>query len=239
MCGRYVLFSSTETLLPALSARLGEEVTALPGTWLRPSWNIAPTHRTAVVRRFRGTLVLGPAVWGFPAPWKPGTVLFNARGESAFDKASFRDAEPALVVMDGWYEWHRADRADGAKTPYAVTGDGPLLVAGLVTVDPDRELRSTVVTSASAAPVEWLHDRMPRLLSGAEATAWLGGGADTGSDGSGRAAVRRDLASRIPPEEVRATLRTRAADRRVGNVAVNGPELLGAVPEPPRDTMGE
>lgn len=222
MCGRYVLFSSTGSLLPALSERLGEEVTTLPGDRRRPSWNIAPTHRVAVVRRFRGKPVLGPATWGFPAPWKPGTVLFNARGESVFDKASFRDAEPALVVMDGWYEWHGDG---GEKTPHAVTGDGPLLVAGLVTVDRDRDLRSTVVTTASAAPVGWLHDRMPRLLSGAEATAWLDGG-------PGGQGVRRELAARVPTEDVRAMLRTRPVDRRVGDVTVDGPELLG-------DTMGE
>lgn len=227
MCGRYILFTATETLLTGLSDRLGEQVTALPGDWLRPSWSIAPTHRIAVVRRFEGRLVLGPAAWGFPAPWKPGTVLFNARGETAFDKASFRDAEPALVLMDGWYEWN-AD--SGTKTPYLVTGDGPLIVAGLVKGDGEGELRATVVTTASADPVEWLHDRMPRVLSDDEAQAWLDGG--EGGE------VLREAASRVPGEAVRQVLTTRAVDRRVGNVAVNGPELIGGTGEL-RDTMGE
>ena len=224
MCGRYVLFTATETLLTTLSGRLGEEVTALPGDWLRPSWNIAPTHRIAVVRRYGGRPVLGPADWGFPAPWKPGTVLFNARGETAFDKASFRGAEPALVVMDGWYEWNASS---GRKTPYLVTGAGLLLVAGLVRAGEDADLRATVVTSASAEPVEWLHDRMPRVL-GADGAA--GGEAATWLDGDGE--TLRELASRQPGEAVRSGLRTRPADRRVGDVAVNGPELL-------RDTMEE
>lgn len=224
MCGRYILFTATETLLTGLSDRLGERVTALPGDWLRPSWNIAPTHRVAVVRRFEGRLVLGPAVWGFPAPWKPGTVLFNARGETAFDKASFRDAEPALVVMDGWYEWNTDS---GTKTPYLVTGDGPLIVAGLVKGDEEGQLRVTVVTTASAEPVEWLHDRMPRVLADDEAAVWLDGGAEL-----------REAASRVPGEKVREVLTTRAVDRQVGNVAVNGPELIRGS-EGTGDTMGE
>ncbi|AGP31375.1 SOS response-associated peptidase [Corynebacterium terpenotabidum] len=218
MCGRYVLFTATETLLADLSGRCGEEVTALPGEWWRPSWNIAPTHRTAVVRRRAGRLVLGPATWGFPAPWKPGTVLFNARGETVFDKASFRGAEPALVVMDGWYEWSGVGKE---KRPYLVTGGGTLVVAGLVRPDDGGDLRATVVTSASAGPVAWLHDRMPRVL-GEDAMAWLDGDGET----------LRAVASSVPPEEVLVGLGTREVDRRVGNVAVDGPELWG-------DTMGE
>jgi putative SOS response-associated peptidase YedK len=224
MCGRYILFTAMETLLTGLSERLGEQVTALPGDWLRPSWNIAPTHRVAVVRRFGGRFVLGPAVWGFPAPWKPGTVLFNARGETAFDKASFRNAEPALVVMDGWYEWNAVS---GTKTPYLVTGDGPLVVAGLVTRDEEGELRATVVTTASADPVEWLHDRMPRVLADDEAAVWLDGGEEL-----------RETASRVPGAQVREELTTCPVDRRVGNVAVNRPELIRGTGDA-EATMGE
>lgn len=222
MCGRYILFTATETLLADLSGRLGEQVSALPSDWRRPSWNIAPTHRIAVVRRFAGRLVLGPASWGFPALWRPGTVLFNARGETVFDKASFRGAEPALVVMDGWYEW---TTVSGTRTPYLVTGEGTLLVAGLVRVVPEGELRATVVTTASAEPVEWLHDRMPRVLDDGESLLWLGGASrDEGP--------LRGMASSVTGADLHGTLQAREVDRRVGNVAVNGPELIG-------DSMGE
>ncbi|MGV0377887.1 SOS response-associated peptidase family protein [Corynebacterium bovis] len=51
---------------------------------------------------------VGPARWGYPAPWASGgKVLFNARGETVFDKRSFAGSEPCLVVMNGWYEWFR------------------------------------------------------------------------------------------------------------------------------------
>lgn len=217
MCGRFLLFTTTEALVSSVSRYLGVRVAALPGDWLRPSWNVAPTHRVAVVRRFRGEMVLGPAVWGFPALWKPGSVLFNARGETAFDKASFRGAEPALVVMDGWYEWKVGS---GERTPYCVRGDGVLVVAGLVRPSPGDppggELRATVVTSASKLPVERLHDRMPRLLGEDEAVVWLTGNGD----------ALRTFAAQQPPDAVCATLWTRKVDPRVGNVGVNGPGLL-------------
>ncbi|AWT25608.1 Putative SOS response-associated peptidase YedK [Corynebacterium provencense] len=238
MCGRYVLFSSTETLVSALTTRLGEQVHPVAsgggsgGHIIGPSWNTAPTHRILVVRRFRGKLMLGPAVWGYRAPWSPGRVLFNARGETAFDKASFRGSEPALVVMDGWYEWY-VDGA-GAKTPYLVVGDGVLTVAGLVRPDGEGNLRSTVVTSRSVEPVAWLHDRMPRLLSGGqdggEALHWL--------DGDGPSL--RALASSPPGGPDTAALQAREVDRRVGDVSVNGPELLRDVAGGrPGDIMGE
>lgn len=231
MCGRYVLFSSPETILDATSRLLGEQVGVVGGAGSsgpRPSWNIAPTHTVAVVRRFNGVPTLGPATWGYSAPWKKGLSLFNARGETVFDKPAFRGSEPCLFVMDAWYEWKD-------KVPYAVSADvstqpeGLMVVAGLCRAAGDN-VEATVVTTESVAPVEWLHDRMPRVLgiSGGDGgattpdtvRAWL----DGGSDGDG--AELRDLAASAPDGEVPGRLTTREVDRRVGNVAVNGPELL-------------
>lgn len=211
MCGRYVLFSATETYLGAVSGLLGEQVGVLPGADLPAvSWNVAPTHRVDVVRRWNGTPLLGPARWGYPAPWLSGGsgVLFNARGETAFDKPAFRGSEPCLVVMDGWYEWN-------AKRPFLVTGDGPLTVAGLCRVI-DGDLRVTVVTGPSQDPVAWLHDRMPHVLGAGDAAAWLDGDPDT----------LRALAAGPVQGSVLATLTTTAVSRAVGNVANNGPDLV-------------
>ncbi|WP_291478383.1 SOS response-associated peptidase [Corynebacterium sp.] len=225
MCGRYVMFSTTETVLAAVSRLVGERV-GVAGRLPRPSWNIAPTHTVPVLRRFAGAVTLGPAEWGYPAPWRPGTVLFNARGETVFDKASFRGSAPCLFVMDGWYEWK--DR----QPHYVDAPSGPLVAAGLCRPsdgDGGARLTATMVTTASAGPVDWLHDRMPLLLGaggtggtgaagGEEALAWLDGSDDD----------RRALAASVPGDRVLGVLRTREADRRVGSVAVNGPELTGA-----------
>lgn len=87
MCGRYVMFSTTETVLAATSRLVGEQVGAVGGGGTpTPSWNIAPTHTVGVLRRFSGAVTLGPAAWGYPAPWRAGTVLFNARGRPSSTK---------------------------------------------------------------------------------------------------------------------------------------------------------
>ncbi|MDN6509598.1 MAG: SOS response-associated peptidase [Corynebacterium sp.] len=216
MCGRYVMFSTTETLLETTSGLLGEQVGLVgPDGFPPQSWNVAPTHTVGVVRRYAGAATLGPATWGYRAPWKKGLVLFNARGESVFDKSSFRGSEPCLFVMDGWYEWKD-------RQPHYVSGDAPLLVAGLCRPGGDGTLEATMVTTASAEPVAWLHERMPRVLGADETAAWLDGG-DGGDGGDGE---RRALAATVASDDVRGVLRTGAADRAVGNVAANGPELI-------------
>jgi putative SOS response-associated peptidase YedK len=224
MCGRYVMFSTTETILATASRLVGEQVGAVGGGGApAPSWNIAPTHTVGVLRRFAGSVTLGPASWGYPAPWRTRTVLFNARGETVFDKTSFRGSAPCLFVMDGWYEWK--DRQPYYVSSRGDAGHGPMVIAGLCRPGhgADRgRLEATMVTAASVAPVDWLHDRMPRVLgvgsAGTQETnAWLDGSDDD----------RRALAASPPAEDVLGTLLVHEADRRVGNVAVNCAELLG------------
>lgn len=224
MCGRYVMFSTTETILAATSRIVGEQVGMVgDGGAFAPSWNIAPTHTVGVLRRFAGSVTLGPASWGYPAPWRSGTVLFNARGETVFEKNSFHGSAPCLFVMDGWYEWK--DRQPYYVSSRADAGHGPMVVAGLCRPGhgADRgRLEATMVTTASVAPVDWLHDRMPRVLGAGsagmqQAVAWLDGSDDD----------RRALAASSPADDILGTLLVREADRRVGNVAVNCVELLG------------
>lgn len=213
------MFSTTETILDATS-RLLPDVgpPQVVGDGPTPNWNTAPTHTVAVLRVYGDALTLGPASWGYPAPWKKGAVLFNARGETVFGKPSFRGSAPCLFVMDGWYEWNR-------KRPHFVTGDGVLFVAGLCRPGEDG-LDATIVTTASAGPVRWLHDRMPQVLGAAgsdvagadRVRAWMDGDDD----------VLRGLAGSEPASGVLDALGTREVDRRVGNVANNGPDLIDA-----------
>ena len=147
MCGRYVLFSTPEQLVEAVRRRTGQQRVAMVGEGPRENYNIAPTHTVPVLRPFRGVPTLGPAVWGYP----PKTV-FNARGETAFDKPTFAGSEPCVFIMDGWYEW-TADEdpapGDRRKQPWFTHAGGePIFIAGLCKAV-DGVVHATMVTTAA------------------------------------------------------------------------------------------
>lgn len=173
---------------------------------LRANYNVAPTNVVPVVRMFQGVPTIGPAQWGYP----PKTV-FNARGETVWEKPLFAGSVPCAFVMDGWYEW-----VD--KQPwFTYREDGPLLVAGLCKVV-DGALFGTIVTVDAVPEMRWLHHRMPRLLVGdGEVEAWLGGGPGM-----------REMTSSLDAEVIAsAGLHSRKAAQEVGSVRNNHPGLIG------------
>lgn len=205
----------------------------------RPSYNIAPTHTVPILRMFRGTPTLGPAGWGYP----PKTV-FNARGETAFSKPTFRGSERCIFLMDGWYEWV-ASEADSKgsgrprKQPYVTFREDrePLLVAGLCRVN-DGELHATIVTTAASEDMAWLHHRMPRVLLAAgalmgagarqtgmedEAVRWLSGTPEQAQEMAAAPGVQHFR--ELPDGQA---LRSVEADPAVGRVGNNYPELITA-----------
>lgn len=154
---------------------------------LLPRYNVAPTDRVPVIRRSRraGGRVVAGMRWGLLPAWKQGRLagapLFNARAESVADRPAFRAAfarRRCLVPADGWYEW--TPGPDG-RQPWYITarGGGGLVFAGLweVSDNPDGTgapvFSCTVVTTASAGPLQAVHDRMPLLLARDRWTAWL------------------------------------------------------------------
>lgn len=211
MCGRYVLFSAMEQLVECVSAAVPDagEPQVVRTEPLRPNYNVAPTSIVPIVRMFQGKPTIGPAQWGYPVGQPPKPV-FNARGETAFEKPLFAGSVPCAFVMDGWYEW-----VD--KQPWFTSQeDGPMLVAGLCTVV-DGALYGTIVTVDAVPEMQWLHHRMPRLLlSQDEVSAWLAGGDEM-----------RGMATHIDAELVgQFGLHSRKASRDVGSVRNNHPGLI-------------
>lgn len=163
MCGRYTLSTIDG---PALAARFGLSEPPVAETLGR--CNVCPTETIAVV-------VDGPRpaalAWGL-APWRTkGPPLINARRETAAQRFARRGR--CLVLADGWYEWLREERKGGRRIPfrYTVDGGGPFAFAGIS----DGAGAAILTTSANAvcAPI---HDRMPCVLSDADAeAAWLAG----------------------------------------------------------------
>lgn len=210
----------------------------LPG----PSWNIAPTDPISIildtipreddadepVRRMEA------ARWGLVPGWakdvKVGVTAFNARIESATEKAYFANAvkkRRAIVPATGYYEWRTVD---GVKTPHFIyLPDGELFVfAGLYewwrnpaeSEDSSDKwlLSASVLTRDSAHDLASIHDRMPVFLAPELIDEWL----DPHNEGD------TELLDEVSAGGVEQARRVEFHEvgHAVGNVRNNSPELM-------------
>lgn len=178
MCGRYTLATPD---LGQLRARW-----PLPETvQLRRRYNVAPGDDVlAVLQRLdaapAGTLLR----WGLVPHWasdprEVAAKTINARAETVAERPAYRDAfehRRCLIVADGFFEWsggvpHWITRADGA--PFAFAGLWATWRPKGAARDVEPLRSCTIVTTAAAAPVRALHDRMPVILRPEAEHAWI------------------------------------------------------------------
>jgi putative SOS response-associated peptidase YedK len=251
MCGRYASFTESQDLADDLAiAEIAEDARVLP-----PSWNVAPTDDVRIVverpRRIDGkntgeiTRSLRLARWGLVPSWAKdpsiGARMINARSETLLDKPAFAKplgARRCLLPADGYYEWRKLPRPDGAparakipKQPYWIHPDdgGVAALAGLYEFwrdrsraddDPERWLVSaTVITTAASTDLEHIHDRMPVVLPRTAWDAWLDPAVD------GVEAMDLVTGTQVP-------MVTRAVADAVGSVRNNRPSLVDPDPDP-------
>lgn len=229
MCGRYVLSSWTD-VLELLGLALDDE------SWGGARYNIAPTQSVPVLLQRAPTAPLNPESlrWGLIPHWAKdvrfGARCINARGETAHEKPSFRDAvarRRCVVPASGFFEWRREGKA---RLPFYVhrTDGQPMLFAGLWSSWTDKATGAIVesfaiVTRASDGELAELHDRSPHYLEPDEARTWAGpdpAGARPGT-------VARELLGRAvsPPVTLRPVATT------VNNVRNQGPGLVDERPD--------
>ncbi|MFM6974933.1 MAG: SOS response-associated peptidase, partial [Agromyces sp.] len=185
MCGRFAQVLNADELQQVYSV---DHASPVP----EPSWNIAPTQQVAVVLESAktGEVVrrLETARWSlvprFATELQGKYPTFNARSETAAEKATFRESVRtmrALVPAAGYYEWH----TEGAsKTPYFIHRDEPLLsFAALYAwwrdpskaeTDADRwVLSTTILTAPATGALAEIHDRVPVFVSPDWWDTWL------------------------------------------------------------------
>ena len=214
MCGRYTLTITN----------MADYFKAEQGTLeFTPSYNIAPTQTIPVVLEQGGERLLNLAKWGLLPSWvkEPDAFkasMFNARSESAAEKASFKGPlryKRAVIPASGFYEWKRSGTR---KTPYYIQlADGePIGFAGLYDVWRDELLSCTILTTTPNDLMATLHDRMPIILSPSDYDRWLDPGV-------------------TDPDEVQDLLRPYAGKMHahpvsslVNNARHDGPELTAA-----------
>ena len=180
MCGRYVLAARLAEIAAFFRGEIAHE-----GLWTwEPNWNLAPAAVVPVLAlNGLGERSIVPMRWGLHPHWRKempeGRPLFNARTETAFEKASFRTPwkrRRALIPMNGWYEW---EGVTSPKSPYYIYPDKRELsaFAGLWDqwrIDEGITLLSfTILTTPAIGPIKHLHHRMPVRLPPDQWQNWL------------------------------------------------------------------
>ncbi|WP_104111849.1 SOS response-associated peptidase [Arthrobacter sp. N199823] len=168
----------------------------------------------------------GPSPPSYSKELKTKFATFNARSETAAEKATFRGSvksKRAILPADFYYEWETEGKT---KTPYAIhsPGDEILAFAGLYTWWPDKSLpedhedywtlTATILTRAAVGEVSQLHDRTPVTLPPSFWDEWL----DADQDGD-QTLVDAAVAAATPVAEA-------LQFHRVGPLKGDGPGLV-------------
>lgn len=235
MCGRFALNDAPEAVEALFDLA---ELEPFP-----PRYNIAPTQPILAVRAAPAG---GPGAdppppvarlvrWGLIPSWAKNPadlpLLFNARSETAAQKASFRAAmrhRRALVPASGFYEWRRI--GNRRAEPYWVRPrhGGLIAFAGLTEhwSEPGGSEMDTgaILTTEANEDLRTIHHRMPVVIDRRDFGRWL--------DCRGR--EPHEVADLLRPAEPGFFEAVPVSDR-VNKAANMGPDLqrpLPARPEP-------
>jgi len=106
--------------------------------------------------------------WGYRIA---GSLVINARAETAGEKPMFRDSVAArrcVVPSTGFYEWDR----DKRKFFFTMPGQGVLYMAGLYDLRGGKPCYCILTTAANLSMKE-IHHRMPLILHKEQIGDWL------------------------------------------------------------------
>lgn len=110
--------------------------------------------------------------WGYQLP--DGKLIFNARSETAAQKAMFADGmrqRRCLVPADSYYEWQKTGQ--GKKkyeiAPIDVNG---FFLAGIYRIEQGKPVFS-ILTKEPVESIAFIHNRMPVILPNDAMQDWL------------------------------------------------------------------
>ena len=150
-----------------------------------PRQYVTPGSPLMIIRsNIQGLPELALVRWGFVPSWAkeipPGRPLVNARAETVYQKASFKNAvrrRRCLVLADGFYEWS-GDVPGQKQAWYVHRPDGALFAMGGIwehwqAPDGSELETAAVLTAEPTMPVAAIHDRSPVLIQPADFEEWL------------------------------------------------------------------
>lgn len=177
MCGRYYVDDSTFREVEKLIAEINEmscQKTPQSRQFLaqeKSAGDLHPGDRAPILLcEGDGTLRLQWQKWGMPGI-KKGSLIFNARSETAAEKKMFQQGLRCrrVVIPAGWfYEWNRAKE----KITFTGKKEPVLYMAGLYNQYEDGP-HFVILTTQANASMKPTHDRMPLILERGEISGWL------------------------------------------------------------------
>ncbi len=184
MCTRYYFKKSDEMdpyIEAALRSPLHDRMVAALARPLKTEGEIRPTDMVPVIApsaRTR-TQTVFPMVWGFSPP-RGGSMMLNARSETADRKPSFRDSwkQRRCIIPASWYyEWQHFTSPEGRKKTGSRFAIQPLgasitLLAGLYRME-EGFPHFVILTRESSESIRFIHDRMPVILEEEAAAVWI------------------------------------------------------------------
>ncbi len=178
MCVRYYIDPEDRSLASIIEeakrSRLSEKFSE-SGNALVTRGEVRPTNVTAVAAPGKnGERAVFPMRWGFRTPH--GSLIINARTESAGEKPTFKDAfaRHRCVVPASWYfEWeHTPDGKVGDRYAIRPTDGALTWLAGIYRIEDGLPV-FTVLTREPTGELAKLHDRMPLILPEDVTEEWI------------------------------------------------------------------
>ena len=110
--------------------------------------------------------------WGYKLP--DGKLIFNARSETAAQKAMFADGmrqRRCLIPADCYYEWQKTGQGK-QKYQIAPTNTNGFFLAGIYRIEQGFPVFS-VLTKEPVESIAFIHNRMPVILPNEIIKDWL------------------------------------------------------------------
>ena len=110
--------------------------------------------------------------WGYKLP--DGKLIFNARSETAAQKAMFADGmrqRRCLIPADSYYEWQKVGQGK-QKYQIAPTDANGFFLAGIYRIEQGIPVFS-VLTKEPVESIAFVHNRMPVILPEEIILDWL------------------------------------------------------------------
>ncbi len=164
MCGRYQ-FTAEQC---AEILQIVQEVERRHGANAWKPGEIRPSALAPVL--LSGSEGIHPELqkWGYQLT---GSLVINARAETAGQKPLFRDSVAArrcVIPSTGFYEWDK----DKRKFFFTLPNEGALYMAGLYDLRGGKPCYCILTTAANQS-MEPIHNRMPLVLCKDQITPWL------------------------------------------------------------------